>query len=68
MTETGPVYGVELLTELPLDGGMCQAMPKRAELERVRKYSERTVAAYEVLTEHYRRAMKELEAMKKRNY
>jgi len=51
----GPVYGVELIDTLPLDGGMKQAMPGRVDLEKVLKISERTVAGYEVLLEHYRR-------------
>lgn len=57
MTEQkGPIYGVELIDTLPLDGGeMLQAMPSRVDLERVREVSERTVAGYEVLLEHYRR-------------
>ena len=54
--ETGPIYGVELIDTLPLDGGMMrQQLPSRDDLERVAKISERTVAGYEVLLEHYRR-------------
>jgi hypothetical protein len=51
--ETGPIYGVELIDTLPLAGSMRQAMPSRADLERVRKYSERTVAGYEVLLQDW---------------
>lgn len=47
--QMGPVYGVTLPTEFPLGGGMFQAMPGRKELEAVQGFSERTVAAYEVL-------------------
>jgi hypothetical protein len=54
----GPVYGIHLLTHLMLDNGMSQAMPSRSELERVRKVSERTVAAFEVLT-HYCQSSKQ---------
>ena len=54
MNETGPIYGVELIKSLPLGGGsMKQAMPSRADLEQVRKISERTAAGYEVLLDHY---------------
>jgi hypothetical protein len=55
MIEYGPVYGVELITDLPLDGGMLQAMPSRRDLLQVRDINERTVAGYEVLLEHYHR-------------
>lgn len=58
--ERGPVYGVELLESLPLDGGsMRQALPSRRDLEHVRKVNERTAAGYEVLLEHYRRLQAE---------
>ena len=55
MSDYGPVYGVELIATLPLDGGMRQAMPSRRDLQQVREISERTAAGYEVLLEHYRR-------------
>jgi len=55
----GPIYGVELLDSLPLDGGMRQALPSRRDLDDVRRTkivgSDRVVAGYEVLLEHYRR-------------
>jgi hypothetical protein len=57
MAGKGPIYGVELLSALPLDGGMKQALPNRADLQLVREVSERTVAGFEVLTEHYRRLL-----------
>lgn len=58
----GPIYGVELLEELPLNGGMLQQMASRRDLEQVeRRVGTRVVAAYEVLTQHYRRAKKELD-------
>lgn len=56
MSENGPIYGVELIGSLPLDSGMRQALPSRRDLLFVRKISERTVAGYEVLLEHYRRS------------
>lgn len=60
--ECGPIYGVELLLTLPLDGGsMRQALPSRADLDDIRRMrisgSDRIVAGFEVLTEHYRRAI-----------
>jgi len=57
MSDYGPVYGVELIATLPLDGGMRQAMPSRRDLQQVREISERTAAGYEVLLEHYFRAL-----------
>ena len=51
----GPIYGVQLLDSLPLDGRMRQALPDADDLVRVRNMSERTAAGYEVLLEHYRR-------------
>jgi|GEM_PF-5219544 len=55
-SERGPIYGVELIDSLPLDGGkMRQALPSRGDLDRVREISGRTVAGYEVLCEHYQR-------------
>ena len=59
--DSGPVYGVRLIRELPI-GGMFQAMPSRRDLEQVREISERTVAGYEVLLQHYR---EQCEKMKK---
>ena len=50
---SGPIYGVRLIKELPIGGMMTQAMPNRQDLENVRKISERTVAGYEVLLNHY---------------
>lgn len=51
----GPVYGVQLLETLPLGkGGMLQAMPSKDDLKQVQRINERTVAGFEVLTEHYR--------------
>ncbi len=57
-TERGPVYGVELMSSLPLDGSglMHQALPSRDDLERVRQVSERTAAGYEVVLAHYQRS------------
>lgn len=64
MSEKGPIYDVALLEELPLGkSGMFQAMPGRAELKRVMRLSQRTVAAYEVLTSHYLREREEVERL-----
>lgn len=49
MNGLGPIYGVPLIDELPLSGGMFQAMPSRDDLIQVKKISQRTVAGYEVL-------------------
>jgi hypothetical protein len=43
---------------------MKQALPTRSDLVKVRKYSERTVAGYEVLLDHYQEAMKVIEKLK----
>ena len=52
--ECGPVYGVPLLIRLPISrGAMFQRLPRRDELEHVRKVSERTAAGYEVLLNHF---------------
>lgn len=48
MNGLGPIYGVPLIDELPLSGGMFQAMPSRDDLLQVKKISQRTVAGYEV--------------------
>lgn len=62
MSEKGPVYGVELIGDLPLGtSSMFQAMPDRSDLEHVRKVNERVAAGYEVLLSHYQRLKKELE-------
>ena len=61
----GPIYGVELLDSLPLDGGMRQALPSAEDLVQVRNVSERTVAGYEVLLEHYQRLREALLACRK---
>ena len=58
--ETGPVYGVELITTLPLnyghEGGMKQAMPSRLDLRNVldNHQGTRVAAGYEVLLGHWR--------------
>ena len=66
MSEVGPIYGIELLKSLPLDGGsMRQALPNRKDLEWTRKNNDRVAAGFEVLTEHYRRAMAEIERLQK---
>lgn len=60
--EKGPCYGVDLIDTLPLGNGtMTQAMPSRADLDKVREISERTVAGYEVLLDHYRYKCEQLE-------
>jgi hypothetical protein len=67
MSETGPIYGIELIPSLPLDGGMYQALPNRRDLvrTRLRLDNDRVAAGFEVLTEHYRRAMAEIERLQK---
>lgn len=63
--QTGPIYGVELIDSLPLGGGsMLQAMPSRSDLEQVKKISQRAVAGYEVLLDHYRDKCREVERLK----
>ena len=53
--DVGPIYGVRLIEELPLGkGGIIQEMPSSDDLKKVQRISERTVAGFEVLTEHYR--------------
>lgn len=55
--EIALVYEVKLIDSLPLSGMMRQAMPNRADLDRVMKVSERTVAGYEVLLDKYQEAI-----------
>lgn len=67
--EVGPIYGVPLLSSLPLDGStMKQALPSRQDLDDVRRTkingNDRVVAGYEVLLEHYRRACEEVERLR----
>lgn len=57
--ETGPTYGVDLLDTVPIGGGMKQQMATRADLEFTAKHTPRVVAAYEVLTELYRKSQAE---------
>lgn len=61
--EVGPIYGVELLKTLPLDGGMLQALPSRRDLDEIWKRNLRVVAGYEVLLEHYRRGQAEIKRL-----
>lgn len=59
--ERGPVYGtVPLPDSLLLTDTVSQAMPCRRELIEVRKKSERTVAAYEVVVWYFLAANREL--------
>ena len=65
MSDRGPIYDIELLKSLPLDGGsMRQALPNRHDLELTRKHNDRVAAGFEVLTEHYRRAIAEIERLR----
>jgi hypothetical protein len=65
MSERGPIYDIELLKSLPLDGGfMRQALPNRHDLELTRRHNDRVAAGFEVLTEHYRRAIAEIERLR----
>lgn len=62
-SETGPVYGVQLLESVPIGlTSFYQRCPNRKELEEVKKISEPTVAAFEVLTGHYYRHLHEIAA------
>ena len=66
MTETGPVYNVDLIDSLPLDGGgMRQAMPSRSDLTEASKRFMRVAAGYEVLLAHYQRAIVDAERYRK---
>lgn len=66
--ETGPVYNVELIDDLPLNykepDGMRQVMPSRADLEGVESCRARVVAGYEVLLSHWRAQATEIERLK----
>ncbi len=58
--KNGPIYGVPLMSELPLGRGcMLQALPNRRDLERINEFldGQRVVAGYEVLLHHYRRQL-----------
>lgn len=62
--ETGPIYGVPLMKELPLgNGGMKQSLPTRSDLEGIKDYrqGQRVVAGYEVLLSHYIRLLAKLD-------
>lgn len=62
--EHGPIYDVPLIDSLPVgSSGRRQAMPSRRDLTWVRRGSERTAAGYEVLLDHYRVAVSELEQL-----
>jgi hypothetical protein len=63
--EFGPIYGVELLDVLPISersGRMFQALPSRADLEKVGHSCTRAAAGYEVLLAHYREEKRKLAA------
>lgn len=51
----GPIYGVDLIDELPLgkNGGMTQSMPNADDLRAIAQDHTRVVAGYEVLLDHY---------------
>ena len=55
--ERGPIYGVELISTLKLNGSMMQAMPSAGDLRRVQGLSMRTVAGYEALLSKYHTLM-----------
>lgn len=62
--EVGPIYGVRLIRDLSLPGGMRQAMPSHADLSRAEaKGHTRLVAGYEVLLAHYLEADKQRRAV-----
>lgn len=60
MSETSPIYDVELIKSLPLsygdNQGMLQAMPSRADLQGIRDYKQgqRVVGGYEILLNTWR--------------
>lgn len=63
--ELGPIYGVKLLSTLPIGSGqMTQQMASRQDLQDVLQMSQRVVAAYEILLSHYWRLTEELEIAK----
>ena len=65
MTEKGPLYGVELIEDLPIgEGSMRQAMPSRSDLTGIAKINQRVVAGYEVLLAHYRESQAEVERLR----
>lgn len=59
-SEKGPIYGVDLITTLPMQpgrpNGMLQAMPSAADLYAICQNHARVVAGYEVLLAHWHRA------------
>jgi hypothetical protein len=58
----GPIYGVELIDALEIDGGMRQAMPSASDLKGIRNYrqGQRVVAGYEVLLNSWREQAEEI--------
>ena len=69
LEKCGPVYGVELMDTLPIgNGGMRQQLPSRSDLIGVQNYRQgkRVVAGYEVLMQHYRGALAEIETLRRR--
>ena len=62
--ETGHVYGVSLIDELPLTGNMRQAMPSRADLEQVNQRNPRVAAGYEVLLASHHKLRAQLARVK----
>ena len=66
MQETGPIYNVPLIDTLPLgSGGVLQQMPSRDDLQSCSKRFMRVAAAYEVLLNHYRKAVVDAERYRK---
>jgi len=69
MSDTGPIYGVELISVLPMNhgqtAGMNQAMPSRDDLVGIKDYRQgrRVVAGYEVLLNHWRAQADEIERL-----
>jgi len=59
MSGKGPIYEVELIDSLPINSGpMRQAMPSEHDLSTIMgtAHTNRTVAGYEVLLNHWRQA------------
>jgi hypothetical protein len=63
--ERGPIYWVPLIETLPLGTGiMRQQMASLADLNYIRQYSERMVAAYEVALAHLADREEEVKLLK----
>jgi hypothetical protein len=59
----GPVYGVKLLSAMRA-GGMIQAMPSSEDLKAIKDRHTRVVAGFELLTQHWRDQVQEIERLR----